>query len=114
MGQAKQRGTYEQRLAAAQERDAIAQVEQRRIAGERSAERQRVMEAARKQRAEAEEARRQERIAAGLDPDPPRQSEYSAFGRRRSTKMSSIAAHALLVAAAVGSLSTHRKQGGAS
>ncbi len=84
MGQAKQRGTFEQRLAAAQERDAAARMERKRIAAEREAEWRRLDEEVRERRAKAQEARRKERIAAGLDPDdPPEQRQYSAFGRSR-------------------------------
>ena len=84
MGQARQRGTFEQRLAAAQERDAAARMERKRIAAEREAEWRRLDEEVRERRAKAQEARRKERIAAGLDPDdPPEPRQYSAFGRRR-------------------------------
>lgn len=84
MGQAKQRGTFEQRLAAAKEREANALLERKRIAAERDAEWRRLDEEVRERRAKAQEARRQERIAAGLDPDdPPEPRQYSAFGRRR-------------------------------
>ncbi len=94
MGQAKQRGTYEQRVAAAQDREAAARMERKRVAAEREAEYRRLDE-------EARERRRERAIALGVDPDLPKQSDYSAFGRRRvvsigATRMAGMAALALV------------------
>jgi len=59
MGQAKQRGTYEQRLAAAQVREAQLEIERKRITAEREAAFRRLGEEARERRFAAQEARRQ-------------------------------------------------------
>lgn len=113
MGQAKQRGTYEQRLAAAQDREAIAAVERKRIAAEREAEYRRLDEEAGERRFAAQEARRQERIAAGVDPDEMQeQRAYSAFGRRRGLRPRSQMALMLAAGALVASASSVYKTGG--
>lgn len=118
MGQAKQRGTFEQRLAAAKEREANTLLERKRIAAERDAEYRRLDEEARERRAKAQEARRQERIAAGLDPDdPPEPRQYSAFGRRRVASSLragvSVASIAVAIAACMVPVSSRGgKQGG--
>lgn len=117
MGQAKQRGTYEQRLVAAQERYALAMIERKRVEAEREAEWCRLQAEAKEQAAKDREARRQERIAAGLDPELPVQSGHSAFGRRRaaSALRAGVSTTSLAIALVAITLATppiRSKQGG--